>query len=53
MTCMHACRNLRNPHIISLLAYALNEEAIVLVTNYVDGHNFHKIIFDKDLVKEV
>lgn len=46
--CVH--RNLKHPHIVNLLAYALNN---VLVTNFVDGNNLQKIIFDKDLVKEV
>ena len=47
------CRNLKHPHIISLLAYSMTSEQIVLVTNYVDGNNSDTIIFNKKYAKEV
>ena len=32
---------------VELLAYAMSEEEIVLVTNFVDGSNLDKILFGK------
>ena len=46
-------RDLHHPNIVNLLAYAIDEEQVVLVTNYVDGTNLERVIFSKSLGQEV
>ena len=48
---MMCCRDLKHPNIVQLLAYAICEEEIVLVTNFVDGNNLDKILFGKESVE--
>jgi serine/threonine protein kinase len=43
--CFSYCRNLSHPNIISLLAYVVSKEEIVLITNYVKGCNLDRILF--------
>ena len=38
---------MKHPNIVELLAYAMSEEEIVLMTNFVDGSNLDKILFGK------
>ena len=40
-------RNLKHPNIVELIAYAMSEEEIVLVTNFDDGSNLDNILFQK------
>ena len=46
-------RKLNHSHIITLLAFSLTHEELILVTNYVDGKNLDTVIFSKDYVKDV
>ena len=41
---------MKHPNIVELLAYALSEEEIVLVTNFIDGSNLDKILFAVEYV---
>lgn len=46
-TIINKLRKLSHPNIISFLAYAVSDEDIVLVTNYVSGKNLEKLLFGK------
>ena len=53
MLSCNVCRNLKHPHIVSLLAYCVNNENLILVMNYVDGSNLDTLIFSKNRACEV
>ncbi len=47
------CRQLNHPNIISLLGYSVNEDEIILITNFMDGHNLDRLLFGKKDKREV
>lgn len=42
-------RNLKHPNIINLIGYAVTDEQVVIVTNFINGNNLDKILFKKHL----
>lgn len=41
------CRDLNHPNIITLFAYCITREEVVLVMNYVNGSNLDKLLFSR------
>ena len=44
-------RLLQHPNIVQLLGYTLSDTELILVMNLVEGHNLHKVLFGKLLIK--
>ena len=42
-------RELNHPNIVSLLAHCVMNDEIVLVMNFINGSNFDRILFSKNL----
>ena len=44
-------RLLQHPNSVQLLGYTLSDTELILVMNLVEGHNLHKLLFGKLLIK--